>query len=62
METLTNKRVKTMKQVDKDLTTLDEIIWIAMHKVAITNFSYIKDSDEFLDFQERIEKLINNDN
>ncbi len=51
-----------MKQVDKDLTTLDEIIWIAMHKVAITNFSYIKDSDEFLDFQERIEKLINNDN
>lgn len=50
-----------IKQVDKDLTTLDEIIYIAMYKTSILNFTYIKDSDEFLDFQERIEKLINND-
>ncbi len=48
-----------MKQYEKDLTTLDEIIYIAMHKVSISNFTYIEDSEEFLDFQERIETLIN---
>lgn len=48
-----------MEQYEKDLTTLDEIIYIAMHKVSTSNFTYIEDSEEFIDFQERIETLIN---
>lgn len=51
-----------MKQVDKDLTTLYEIIYIVWSNTSTSNFTYIEDSDDFLDFQERIIKLINNDN